>query len=109
MKTLFPPYAHPSPGLALDNETWMIRDVPGERRTLHQSLGQVDLDWGGRSLADVLADVEAWREDGDDYATAALRYESIDVMTDRASGAVLVARARLMPSPCSAPAPMRRR
>ncbi len=36
------------------------------------------------------ADVgEAWREDGDDYATAALRYESIDVMTDRASGAVL--------------------
>ncbi len=36
------------------------------------------------------ADVgEAWREDGVDYATAALRYESIDVMTDRASGAVL--------------------
>jgi predicted lipid-binding transport protein (Tim44 family) len=36
------------------------------------------------------ADVgEAWREDGDDYATAALRYESIDVMTDRNSGAVL--------------------
>jgi predicted lipid-binding transport protein (Tim44 family) len=36
------------------------------------------------------ADVgEAWREDGDDYATAALRYESIDVMTDRATGAVL--------------------
>jgi predicted lipid-binding transport protein (Tim44 family) len=36
------------------------------------------------------ADVgEAWREDGADYATAALRYESIDVMTDRASGAVV--------------------
>ena len=36
------------------------------------------------------ADVgEAWREDGDDYATAALRYESIDVMTDRTTGAVL--------------------
>jgi predicted lipid-binding transport protein (Tim44 family) len=36
------------------------------------------------------ADVgEAWREDGVDYATAALRYESIDVMADRASGAVL--------------------
>ncbi len=36
------------------------------------------------------ADVgEAWREDGVDYATAALRYESIDVVTDRTSGAVL--------------------
>ena len=36
------------------------------------------------------ADVgEAWREDGADYATAALRYESIDVMTDRTSGAVV--------------------
>jgi predicted lipid-binding transport protein (Tim44 family) len=36
------------------------------------------------------ADVgEAWREGGVDYATAAMRYESIDVMTDRTSGAVL--------------------
>ncbi len=36
------------------------------------------------------ADVgEAWREDDTDYATAAMRYQSIDVMTDRASGAVL--------------------
>ncbi|NMO52590.1 Spherulin-4 [Actinoplanes sp. TBRC 11911] len=64
MKTLFPPYAHPSPGLPLDNETWIVRDLPGERRTLHQSLGRIDLDWGSRSLADVLADVEAWRADG---------------------------------------------
>jgi hypothetical protein len=64
MKTLFPPYAHPSPSLALDNETWIVRELPGERRTLHQSLGKVDLDWGSRSLADVLADVEAWRADG---------------------------------------------
>lgn len=32
---------------------------------------------------------ESWREDGDDYATAAFRYESRDVMRDRASGAVV--------------------
>ena len=36
------------------------------------------------------ADVgEAWREGDTDYATAALRYESIDLMRDRATGAVL--------------------
>ncbi|WP_340647547.1 Tim44 domain-containing protein [Phenylobacterium sp.] len=36
------------------------------------------------------ADVaEAWREGDTDYATAALRYSSVDVMRDRASGAVL--------------------
>jgi predicted lipid-binding transport protein (Tim44 family) len=32
---------------------------------------------------------EAWRETNLEYATAALHYESIDVMRDRASGAVL--------------------
>ena len=64
MKTLFPPYAHPSPELELDAETWIVRELPGERRSLHQSLGRIDLDWGSRSLADVLADVDAWREDG---------------------------------------------
>ena len=64
MKTLFPPYAHPSPELELDADTWIVRDLPGERRTLHQSLGRIDLDWGSRSLADVLADVDAWRADG---------------------------------------------
>ena len=36
------------------------------------------------------ADVgEAWREGDTEYATAALRYESIDLMRDRTSGAVL--------------------
>lgn len=36
------------------------------------------------------ADVaEAWREDDAEYATAALRYESIEVMRDRRSGAVI--------------------
>jgi len=36
------------------------------------------------------ADVgEAWREGDTDYATAALRYESIDLMRDRSTGAVL--------------------
>lgn len=33
------------------------------------------------------ADVaEAWHEDGQDYATAALRYEAVDVLRDRATG-----------------------
>lgn len=32
---------------------------------------------------------EAWREGDTDYATIAMRYESIDVMRDRTSGAVL--------------------
>lgn len=64
MRTLFPPYAHPSPELELDADTWIVGEVPGERRSAHQVLGRVDLDWGGRSLADVLADVDAWRQDG---------------------------------------------
>jgi predicted lipid-binding transport protein (Tim44 family) len=32
---------------------------------------------------------EAWRESGADYATIAMRYESIDVMRDRSTGAVV--------------------
>jgi len=32
---------------------------------------------------------EAWREGDADYATAAMRYESVDIMRDRNSGAVL--------------------
>ncbi|MBP2237105.1 putative lipid-binding transport protein (Tim44 family) [Sinorhizobium kostiense] len=32
---------------------------------------------------------EAWRENGADYATVAMRYESIDVMRDRATGRVV--------------------
>ena len=32
---------------------------------------------------------EAWREDGTDYATVAMRYESIDVVRDRATGRVV--------------------
>ena len=32
---------------------------------------------------------EAWNEDGDDYATVAMRYESIDVTRDRATGRVV--------------------
>ncbi|MGV8939037.1 MAG: Tim44 domain-containing protein [Allorhizobium sp.] len=32
---------------------------------------------------------EAWREDGEDYATVAMRYESIDVMRERATGRVV--------------------
>ena len=38
----------------------------------------------------IQADVgEAWREGDTDYATAAMRYESIDLMRDRTTGAVL--------------------
>lgn len=32
---------------------------------------------------------EAWSEDGTDYATVAMRYQSVDVMLDRATGAVV--------------------
>jgi predicted lipid-binding transport protein (Tim44 family) len=32
---------------------------------------------------------ESWRENGSDYATAALRYSLIDVTVDRATGAVV--------------------
>jgi predicted lipid-binding transport protein (Tim44 family) len=32
---------------------------------------------------------EAWNESGTDYATVAMRYESIDVMLDRATGRVV--------------------
>lgn len=64
MKTLFPSYAHPSPELALDAETWLVVDRPGGRHRPEHALGRIDLDWGGRSLADVLADVDAWRADG---------------------------------------------
>jgi predicted lipid-binding transport protein (Tim44 family) len=45
-------------------------------------------DVSGTRLID--ADVsEAWREGAIDYATIAMRYESIDVMRDRATGAVV--------------------
>ncbi|GAB1693977.1 Spherulin-4 [Krasilnikovia sp. M28-CT-15] len=64
MKTLFPAYAHPSPELELDADTWVVQERPGERGSFHQVLGRIDLDWGSRSLADVLAAVDAWRGDG---------------------------------------------
>jgi hypothetical protein len=68
VKTLFPSYAHPSPGTALDADTWLVVDRPGDRPagrdSPEQCLGRIDLDWGGRSLADVLTDVDAWRADG---------------------------------------------
>jgi hypothetical protein len=64
VKTLFPPYAQPSPDLAPDQDTWVVQERPGTRRSAHRILGRIDLDWGGRSLADVLADVDEWRADG---------------------------------------------
>jgi len=64
VKTLFPPYAQPSPGLLPDAVTWFVQERPGLHRSTHRVLGRIDLDWGGRSLADVLADVDAWREEG---------------------------------------------
>ncbi|RWN95987.1 Tim44 domain-containing protein [Mesorhizobium sp.] len=36
---------------------------------------------------------ESWREDDRDYATAALRYESLDVMRDRATGKIVAGEA----------------
>ena len=64
MRTLFPPYAQPPPGLRLDAESWLVRERPGDRRSLRPGLGRIDLDRGGRSLADVLAEVDEWRRDG---------------------------------------------
>ena len=64
MKTLFPPYAPPSPEVAPARDTWIVQERPGRRRSVHRMLGRIDLDWGGRSLADVLADVDEWRQDG---------------------------------------------
>lgn len=32
---------------------------------------------------------EAWHEEGQDYATVAMRYSAIDVMRDRTSGKVI--------------------
>jgi hypothetical protein len=64
VRTLFPPYAHPSPDLVLDDDTWLVVERPEDRRPGQHSLGRIDLDWGGRSLADVLADVDTWRSEG---------------------------------------------
>jgi hypothetical protein len=64
VRTLFPPYAQPSPELELDAGTWVVLEAPGVRRTAHQVLGRIDLDWGGRSLADVLTEVDDWRAAG---------------------------------------------
>jgi hypothetical protein len=50
--------------LAPDPDTWVVAERPGGSRSVHRMLGRIDLDWGGRSLADVLADVDAWRADG---------------------------------------------
>ena len=60
MKTLFPAYAHPAPGLDLDADTWIVRAAPEEHVAGRRALGRIDLDWGGRSLADVLTDVDRW-------------------------------------------------
>lgn len=64
MKTLFPSYAHPAAELPLDPDTWLVLDNPDDRSARSRSLGRIDLDWGGRSLADVLTDVDSWRADG---------------------------------------------
>jgi predicted lipid-binding transport protein (Tim44 family) len=50
-------------------------------RGLHNTVSNVRLLQGDLS--------EAWREDGTDYATVAMRYALIDVMTDKATGRVV--------------------
>lgn len=67
MRTLFPPYAPPPAGTVLDPDTTVVLRPPttgplpayGPDVVL---LGQVDLDHAGRSLADVLADIDRWAE-----------------------------------------------
>jgi hypothetical protein len=66
VRSLFPSYAHPAPGQPLDDDAWLIVDRPGERRAAPQVLGRIDLDLGARSLADVLAEVDAWRAEAVD-------------------------------------------
>ena len=35
MKTLFPPYAYPSPEVTPDPDTWVVQARPGPRRSAH--------------------------------------------------------------------------
>jgi hypothetical protein len=64
VRTLFPPYARPPAGAAPDGDTWVVLETPADRPGAHPVLGRIDLDWGGRPLADVLAEVDEWRVAG---------------------------------------------
>lgn len=61
MRTLFPPWARPAPGTPWDDGAWLVLDRP-DPAPPGPALGRVDLDLGGRSLADVLTDVDAWSD-----------------------------------------------
>ncbi len=64
MRTLFPPYAYPAPGTAVDPDTTVVLAAPGNRAPVADAvaLGHVDLGFAGRSLADVLTDLDRWTE-----------------------------------------------
>jgi hypothetical protein len=63
MRTLLPPWAHPAPEATRDERAWLVLDRP-EHRIAGPALGRVELDLGGRSLADVLTDIDAWAAAG---------------------------------------------
>ncbi|WP_091741997.1 TIM44-like domain-containing protein [Phenylobacterium immobile] len=69
------------------------RTTPEIMSYLSEELSQNATQGRRNAVADtrlLQADIaEAWGEAGADYATAAMRYESIDVMRDRQTGAVL--------------------
>lgn len=69
------------------------RTTPEIMGYLAEELGQNATDGRRNEISDtklLQADIsEAWREGDTDYATAAMRYDAVDVVRDRASGAVI--------------------
>lgn len=69
------------------------RTTPEVMGYLAEELGQNATDGRRNEISNTKlleADIaEAWHEEGRDYATAAMRYEFVDVVRDRATGAVL--------------------
>jgi hypothetical protein len=62
MRTLLPPYAHPRPHADPDPDTTVVVDAPERTGELGAAatLGYVDLEFGARSLAEVLTEVDRW-------------------------------------------------
>lgn len=60
MRTLFPPYAHPPPDVPLTPDAWLVLATPDGPTPDVPALGRIDLDHGGRSLADVLTEIDQW-------------------------------------------------
>jgi predicted lipid-binding transport protein (Tim44 family) len=80
-------YAHEDYAALRERTTPEVMSYLAEELSQNATQGRRNDVTGTRLLeADV---AEAWREGEVEYATAALRYESIDIMRDRQTGAVL--------------------